>query len=112
MKRKTTMLVVFIVIISTVFIFTACENGSSKLVGRWILQNAEDISTPFDELEFFSDSTYSSDDSNYNGKYSVDGNRIKFDGILVEPITCSFSLSGKTLTLTYEDETWEFNKVN
>lgn len=111
LKRKALTLAILIVTISTIFLLTACGNGSSKIIGQWERENTEKVSAPFDDLEFFSDNTYSSDDSNYNGNYSVDGSRIKFSGILVEPITCSFDVSGKKLTLTYEDETWEFTKA-
>lgn len=111
LKRKTLTLAILIVTISTILLLTACGNGSSKIVGQWERENTEEVSAPFDELEFFSDNTYSSDDANYNGNYSIDGSRIKFSGILVEPITCSFDVSGKTLTLTYEDEKWEFTKA-
>ena len=110
--RKTAILTTLIVTISTILLLSACGgNDSSKIVGQWERENTENVFAPFDELEFFSDNTYSSDDVNYNGNYSIDGSRIKFSGILVEPITCSFDISGKTLTLTYEDETWEFIKT-
>ena len=111
MKRKTVILSLLTVIILPVLLLSACGNGSSKVVGQWERENVEDSSAPFDELEFFSNSTYSSDDVNYNGNYTIDGSRIKFSGILVEPITCSFKVKGKTLTLTYEDKTWEFSKT-
>lgn len=81
-----------------------------RLQGRWELAN--DVSTPFEELELFSDGRYSSDDSNYNGRYSVDGNRIKFEGILVSPIVCSFETDGDELTLSYKDkDAWQFRKL-
>lgn len=81
-----------------------------KLQGSWELTN--DVSAPFDELEFFSDGKYSSDDSNYNGQYSVDENRIKFEGILVSPIVCSFETDGNELTLSYKNkDTWQFRKL-
>ena len=111
LKRKITTLAILIVVLSTMLLLMSCGNGSSKIVGQWVRQNTEGVSAPFDELEFFSDNTYSSDDANYNGNYSIDGGRIKFSGILVEPITCSFDISGKTLTLAYEDETWKFTKA-
>lgn len=111
MKRKTATSIILITMISIMLLLSACGNASSRLVGRWERQNTVEISAPFDELEFFSDNTYSSDDSNYNGNYSIDGNRIKFSGILVEPITCSFDVFRKKLTLTYENETWEFTKM-
>lgn len=86
------------------------KRAIKKLQGKWKLVN-DDVHAPFDELEFFSDGKYSSDDSNYNGRYSVDGERIKFEGILVSPVVCSFELKGDKLILTYDDDdTWEFQK--
>lgn len=93
---------------------TVKPSGNNKktikqLQGQWELTS--DIHAPFDELEFFSDGKYSSDDSNYNGRYSVDGDRIKFEGILVSPVVCSFELKGEKLILKYDDDdTWEFQK--
>lgn len=81
-----------------------------KLQGCWELTN--DVSTPFDKLELFSDGRYSSDDSNYSGRYSVDGNRIKFEGILVSPIVCSFETDGDELILSHKNkDTWQFRKL-
>lgn len=85
------------------------EKAKKKLQGQWSF--AGDVSVPFDELEFFNDGSYASDDANYNGRYSIDGDRIKFEGMLVSPIVCTFELDGDTLTLIYEeDEIWEFHK--
>ena len=111
MKRKTAALAILILTVSAVLLLTACGNGSSKIIGQWEIQNAEEVHAPFDFLEFFSDNTYASEDPNYNGHYSIDGNRIKFDGILVNPITCSFKVNGKTLTLTNNDKTWKYTKT-
>lgn len=111
MRRKivATTLIVTILMVS---ILSACGGSdASKIVGQWERQNTEEVSAPFDKLEFFSDYTYSSDDANYDGNYSIDGSRIKFSGILVSPITCSFDVSGKNLILTSEDKTWKFVKV-
>ena len=86
------------------------KKAIKKLQGRWTLTN--NVSTPFDELELFSDGKYSSDDSNYSGRYSVDGNRIKFEGVLVSPVVCSFEIKNDKLTLIYKnDESWEFQKT-
>lgn len=80
-----------------------------RLQGQW--KHINNVHAPFDELEFFSDGKYSSDDSNYNGIYSVDGDRIKFEGILVSPVVCSFELKGDKLILKDDDDdTWEFQK--
>lgn len=87
----------------------AFSTNGNMLLGRWELVN--DVSTPFDELELFSDNTYASDDSNYNGEYSVDGDRIIFEGILVSPISCTYKVDKNTLTITYEEDTWEFQRM-
>lgn len=111
MKRKTAALAILILTVSTILFLTACGNSSSKIIGQWEIQNTEGVHSPFKILEFFSDGTYASDDPNYNGNYSIDGNRIKFDGILVNPLTCSFTVNSKVLTLTSQDKTLEFIKT-
>ncbi len=70
----------------------------SNIVGRW--QNG--TSGGFGKLEFFSDGTYTSYLNNYSGTYSIDGDRIKFTGVLVSDKTYTFDLDGDTLTL-YSD---------
>lgn len=66
--------------------------GGNSLVGRW-----EDSSGEY--LEIFSDGTYSSSDANYSGSYSVDGDRVKFSGVLMPDETFTYDVSGNTLTL-------------
>lgn len=95
----------FVAILSAVLLVltvTACGTGnnSNKLVGQWKQTNTDKFY--FDELEFFSDNTYGSNDVNYNGNYSVDGNRIKLDGILVSPITATYTVNNKELILEFE----------
>ena len=42
----------------------------------------------------------------------MDGNRIKFEGILVSPIVCSFDTDGEELTLIYKNrDEWKFGKL-
>ena len=48
----------------------------------------------FSNVEFFKDGTYESDDANYDGSYSIEGDRIKFSGVLVEPVTLSYKIDG------------------
>lgn len=89
-----------------VMLFTAC--GTTKIVGHWQSVGGSG------EIEFFSDGTYTSDDVNYQGDYSVDGNRIKLQGILVPDIVREFKVSGDTLTI-YDDSgavVEEYNRVN
>ena len=80
------------------FLLTGCGNSSKALVGRWV-KNDDSGYSYFTYLEFFSDGTYDSDHPNYSGNYSIDGNRIRLSGILVETKTCDFQVKGKTLTL-------------
>lgn len=102
-------IIICAVLIAVVLFFVL--GSSNDLTGEWRIVD-DSISTPFDELEFFSDNTYVSDDANYDGSYSIDGDRIRFEGILVSPIVCTFDVSGNTLTLIYdEDEIWEFERV-
>ena len=90
MKRIIALVICMIII----FTLAACSS-QKKIVGRWIV----DDSGYFNYIEFFSDGTYSSSDSNYQGSYSIDGNRIRLSGILVSDKTFDFSVHGNTLTL-------------
>lgn len=96
--------------VAAVLAFGFSLKPGNNLLGQWELAN--DVSAPFDELELFSDNTYISDDSNYNGEYSVDGDRIRFDGILVSPIDCTYKVDKNTLVITYDDDdVWEFRRA-
>lgn len=85
--------------IITLLLLLLCSCGGSSLVGHWETDGTVERPQFCKELDIFSDGTYSSDESNYSGKYSVDGSRIKFEGILVSAETFNFKASGKTLTL-------------
>ncbi len=86
---------------------TAC--GGSSIVGRWESDNSY-----FDELEFFSDGTYDSNDPNYNGSYSAENGRLRLGGVLMPDKTYSYDVSGSKLTLYNNDgEVYaEYKKVN
>ncbi len=105
----------FIALGVSVGLLCGCGSSSSSLVGRWeaVDDGVEVDYGDLDELEFFSDGTYSSDLDNYSGGYSVDGNRIKLSGIIASAYTFSFEVSGNTLTM-YDDNGNEFtyNKVD
>ncbi|MBP3570084.1 MAG: hypothetical protein J6K04_13090 [Lachnospiraceae bacterium] len=91
-KRLAKMLIVCLLAIS---VLIGC--GSSKLKGQW-----EAVTPPeyfFTEIEFFSDGTYASNQSNHNGTYSVDGDRLRISGILVEDKTFTYKVKGDTLYL-------------
>jgi len=93
---------VIIFLIIGIVALTACGgNSKSNLSGRWEL--SEDSSSAFEYLEFFSDGTYTSDRSNYEGSYSVDGNRLRLQGILVDSLTYTFEVNKGKLTL-FNDE--------
>ena len=76
----------------------ACGSPQKALSGRWESTNG---SIGFNTLEFFEDGTYTSSHANYNGSYSVDGDRIKLNGVLASPMTFTYKLDGDTLTLYY-----------
>lgn len=96
-------------------LFTACGSSESAIIGRW-----ETDSTSFEGytdrgtvIEFFSDGTYDSNSPNYNGGYSVDGNRIRLSGQLSEDLTFTFEVSGDTLLLyNNKGRKFEYTKVN
>lgn len=80
------------------FVGSACGGSlESKLVGRWRLPEEE--TAYFRSLEFFSNGTYTSSRENYEGNYSVDGDRIKLQGFLVESKTYTFKVNNSELTL-------------
>lgn len=84
--------------------------GSSSIVGHW--ERINDASS-FSEMEFFSDGTYTSSHSNYNGSYSIDGDRLRLGGILVSDRTFTFELSGDNLKLYDDGELkYEFERVD
>ena len=80
-----------------VFILDGCSSDAQNdIVGRW----EGESNGYFRSLEFFSDGTYASSHPNYSGRYTIDGNRIKLDGYIAEPLIYSFTISNQTLTLT------------
>lgn len=52
--------------------------------------------------------------SNYSGDYSIDGDRIKLNGVLAEPLTFTFGLEEDTLTFYNDDgeAIYEYQKVD
>ncbi len=71
--------------------------GGNDLVGRWEDKNSGKF------LEFFNDGNYTSDQTNYSGSYSVEGNRVRLSGILMPDKVYTFDISGDELTTYYED---------
>lgn len=93
---KVLSVVLTIALLSTFIV--ACSKSSS-LVGTWKKVDTKAGSNGFTKFEFFSDGTYSSNQVNYSGNYSVDGDRLKLSGILVETKTFTFEIEGDTLKL-------------
>lgn len=72
---KLKRVLVFVISICIFLVSSACGGSlESKLVGRWKLPEEE--KAYFRSLELFSDGTYTSSRENYEGNYSVDGDRI------------------------------------
>ena len=91
---KTKKVIALMLCVICILSLAACSS-EKKIVGRW---NVDD-SGYFRYIEFFSDGTYSSSDANYQGSYSIDGNRIRLSGILVSDKTFDFEVHGNTLIL-------------
>ena len=89
--------------------FTFPRNTS--LSGRW--EPVEGRKPSIGYLEFFKDGTYVSGHSNYEGNYSVDGKRIRLQGVLVDSLTYTYKIKEDKLTLFYSDgdEYCVFEKV-
>lgn len=84
------------IILAVILTISIASCGGNKLAGKWIAENGG----TFSGIEFFSDGTYSSSESNYSGGYSTDGNRIRLNGILMPDITFTFKVKGDKLTFT------------
>ncbi len=92
--------IIIAIVISLYFVAPyISEMMPTKLSGRW-----EKISGKgFEYIEFFDNETYKSSHSNYEGYYSINGDRILLQGVLMESITFTFECKGKTLTF-FNDE--------
>lgn len=117
LNKKRIIGIIGIVLCAVVLIFLFSKCGGSPLVGQW--EAVGDLFVPVDygsikEFEFFSDGTYTSNQANYAGNYSVEGNRLKISGILASPKTFSFKVRGDILSLylpEYEEYVFEFKRV-
>ncbi len=90
-----------LLIVVTVFSVSACGllSGSS-IIGKWEAEEGE--ISGLDDLEFF-ENTYTSSSPNYAGNYSISGDRIQLQGILVRTLTYTFKVKGDTLTFYDND---------
>lgn len=89
----------FSVITMLLVLLTSC-GGKSALVGHWERENSHGT---LNEFDFFSNGMYTSDHSNYEGQYSVDGDRLMLQGVMVDSLTYTFKINGKKMTLYYTD---------
>ena len=93
-------MVIVLLVIALIVVFLSGRSGDeSKIVGCWRYVNDGSGRPDITYLEFFSDGTYVSNGTNYDGKYSIDGNRIKLEGVLVKPKVYLFEIKGDVLTL-------------
>ena len=112
--KKSLVTITSILLIAVLCLTALCACGSPQdaLAGKW---TKSDGSIMFSNVEFFKDGTYASDSSNYDGSYSVDGDRIKFSGVLVDPVTLSYKIDGNKLFFyrnsTSEEPTATFERV-
>ena len=112
--KKSVKSISAILLIIALCLTTLCACGSPQdaLSGRW---TKTDGGIMFSNVEFFKDGTYESDDANYDGSYSIDGDRIKFSGVLVNPVTLSYKIDGDKLYFyresTSEEPTATFERV-
>lgn len=93
----------FICVLSCVMLLlmlAGCGGAPKSLSGRYEGEKG----SAFSYLEFFSDGKYTSSHSNYEGNYSIDGNRIRLEGILVDSKIFYFKTSGNTLELSYDED--------
>lgn len=100
MKRFLKPAAVLALTVVLVVTLVGCGSSTSSIVGRWNKTEG----SGFSYLEFFSDGTYTSSHVNYEGNYSIDGDRLKLSGILVEAKTYTFEIKGDTLSLYTSSE--------
>lgn len=99
---KKDVVIILLAIALVVVILSGHSGSENKIVGCWRYVKDERIGRPdITYLEFYSDGTYVSNATNYDGKYSIDGNRIKLEGTLVKPKVYLFEIKGDVLTLYY-----------
>lgn len=98
-KKQLALILALTLIVAATF--CGCQSKENKIVGRW---NKID-GGQFTYLEFFSDGTYTSSHVNYSGNYSIDGDRIKLTGILVEAKVYTLEFEGNTMKLLYDNGT-------
>ena len=103
--KKCLICVLSIMLLGALLAGCGSKSPADLIIGQWLIPGEEDhaeSTIELVELEFFSDGTYTSNTANYAGTYSIDEDRIKLNGILVEPLTYTFEVDEDSLTF-YED---------
>lgn len=77
-----------------------CSSTPKSLSGRYEKVDGGE----FSYIEFFSDGKYTSSHPNYEGNYSIDGNRIRLEGVLVDSRIYYFRVNGDTLEFSYSED--------
>ena len=96
-KRMVIIVVIVVVLVIVVVSATHFSNPEKAIIGRWESVSGGGLS--FRYIEFFSDGTYTSSHDNYQGTYSIDGNRIRLSGFLVSDRVWTFQFKGGKLVM-------------
>lgn len=96
--KKTVKICFVVLLISS--IFAGCgKTPQQELAGYWEKTEGKG----FSYIEFFEDGKYVSSHTNYEGDFSISGDRIRLEGILVDSKTYTYSVSGNMLTFYDND---------
>lgn len=101
MKKIILLGLILVVVLS--LIFAGCSlgvNPNQAMAGQWVLTDGDAFVSRF---EIFTDGTYTSSHTNYEGRVSVDNNRIRFSGVLVDDKIYTYKLNGDTLEFLSDD---------
>ena len=109
MKNKAKVILVLIVMVLSLLTICSCGKKNS-IVGHWVATDLQ--SAKINEIYFYSDGTYSSSRSNYHGSYSIDGDRLRLEGFLVEDINATFEVKGAYMTLSFWTGDYEYEKID
>ena len=105
MKKTISIVVIITVIISTISVMTACGEGTSVLVGRWVPEEGQPIpiSRDFAEksMELSKDGTGIGD--GYSLTWRAENGRLILKLDLGFGFAYDYKISGTTLTLTNDD---------
>ena len=116
-KKRTGIVLIILLLVINGISLTACESPSSPLVGRWM---RTDISI-LQYTKFFNDGRmqWNIFPNSPNGTYEIDSNRVIItmeslgQDSAGEPVVTiyEYKIEGDTLTLTAEEETLEYRRI-